>query len=261
MSIINVLVKAKKISSLNESADWSEWNRKLKNYLSMIDLWKILIDESFESTDSEKHLAWSEKQKQLKRLLGLILDISTRSLIERTSDKNATQQYKILENEYNKVSISTYAQMYRRLFRCSLFNHKTIQKYDDEIINARNKLAELRRFIDKLAVTCVFLNDLDESYHEWKNMWINAQNIYIKNNRKDLAVLKIEEILIKLVDRETSRKSNIIFKNDQSQKNKAFATKKRNESFDNRRDKDDDSDKDKKRCFNCNNLHYSAKDC
>jgi hypothetical protein len=38
MSIISVLVKAKKIVSLNESADWPEWNRRLKNYLSMIDL-------------------------------------------------------------------------------------------------------------------------------------------------------------------------------------------------------------------------------
>jgi hypothetical protein len=57
MSVISVLVKAGKIASLNESADWSEWNRKLKNYLSMIDLWKILIDDSFKLTDPEKHLA------------------------------------------------------------------------------------------------------------------------------------------------------------------------------------------------------------
>jgi hypothetical protein len=84
MSIINVLVKAKKIASLNESADWPEWNRKLKNYLSMIDLWKILIEESFESSsDTDKHVAWSEKQEQLERLLGLIVRTSARSLIER----------------------------------------------------------------------------------------------------------------------------------------------------------------------------------
>jgi hypothetical protein len=92
----------------------------------MIGLWKILIDKSSELTDSEKHLAWSEKQKQLKWLLNLILRISARSLIERTSDKNATQQYKILQIEYNKISISTFAQMYRRVFKCSLFNHKSI---------------------------------------------------------------------------------------------------------------------------------------
>jgi hypothetical protein len=111
MSIINVLVKAEKIASLNESADWSEWNRKLKIYLSMIDLWKILIDESSESShiDPEKHLAWSEKQEQWEKLLDLILETSARSLIERITDKNATQQYKILENEYNKIFISTFA--------------------------------------------------------------------------------------------------------------------------------------------------------
>ncbi len=222
-------------------------------------MWKILIDETVESSsDTDKHVAWSEKQEQLERLLDLILETSTRSLIERISDKNATQQYKILENEYNKISISTFAQMYRRVFKCSLFNHKLIQEYDDEIINVRIKLIELRRFIDELTITCVFVNELDKSYQEWKDMRINSQNIYTKNNRKDLAVLKIEEILIKLVDREAFRKFNL--KNDQSQKNKTFATKKRNESFDNRRNKDDD-DKKKKKCFNCNNLNHSAKDC
>jgi hypothetical protein len=91
-------------------------------------------------------------------------------------------------------------------------------------------------------------------------MWVNSQDTYIKNNRKDLAVPKIEEILIKLVNREAFRKSNST-KNDQSQKNKAFAAKKRNESYDNRRDSDDDDSKDKKRCFYCNSLNHSAKDC
>jgi hypothetical protein len=44
-------------------------------------------------------------------------------------------------------------------------------------------------------------------------MWINNQDIYIKKNRKNLAVSKNEEILIKLVNREASRKFNSI-KND-----------------------------------------------
>ncbi len=256
MSIISVLVKAKEISSLNQSADWSEWNRKLKNYFSMIELWKILTEDSSELTDLEKHLAWSEKQEQLEKLLDLILETSARSLIECITDKNATQQYKILENEYNKISISTFSQMYKRVFRCSLFNHKSIQKYDDEIINTRNKLIELRRFIDELTITCAFLNELDGSYQEWKNMWINNQDIYIKKNRKNLNVLKIEEILIKLINREAFRKFNLI-KNDQSQKNKVFATKKRDQSADNK----NDDDKNKKRCFNCNSFNHSAKDC
>jgi hypothetical protein len=168
MSIISVLIKAKKIASLHKSANWSEWNRKLKNYLSMIDLWKILIDDSSESSvsDIDKHVVWSEKQEQLKRLLNLILETSTRSLIERISDKNTTQQYKILENEYNKISINIFSQMYRRVFKCSLFNHKSVQKYDDEIINARNKLIELDRSINELAVICAFFNDLNGFYQK-----------------------------------------------------------------------------------------------
>jgi hypothetical protein len=69
-------------------------------------------------------------------------------------------------------------------------------------------------------------------------------------------VFKIEEILIKLMNREAFRKFNSI-KNDQSQKNKAFATKKRDQSADNK----NDDDKNKKRCSNCNSLNHSAKDC
>jgi DNA-directed RNA polymerase beta' subunit len=171
MSIISVLVKAREIASLNESADWLEWNRKLKNYLDVIDLWKILTNESLDSSsNTDKHVAWSEKQEQLERLLDLILDISARSLIKRISDKNVTQQYKILENEYNKIFISTFSQMYRRVFKYSLFNHKSIQEYDDEIINVDNKLIELDQSINELVVICVFLNDLNELHQKWKNM-------------------------------------------------------------------------------------------
>jgi hypothetical protein len=108
-----------------------------------------------------------------------------------------------------------------------------------------------------LTITCAFLNELDDSYQEWKNMWIKSQDIYIKENRKNLNVFKIEEILIKLMNREASRKS--ISKNEQSQKNKVFATKKRDQSADSK--SGDDDDKNKKRCFNCNSLNHSAKDC
>jgi hypothetical protein len=184
----------------------------------MIEVWKILAIETSESSvsDTDKHVAWSEKQKQLQNLIDLVLEISSRSLIERILDKNVTQQYKILENEYNKISISIFSYMYRQIFRCSSFYHKSIQEYDDEIINARNKLVELRRLIDELTIMWAFLNDLDGSYQRWKDMWVNSQDIYIKNNRKNLNVLKIEEILIKLVNREAFRKFNSISKNEQS---------------------------------------------
>jgi hypothetical protein len=65
------------------------------------------------------------------------------------------------------------------------------------------------------------------------------------------------------MNREAFRKFNSTSKNEQSQKNKVFATKKRNELFDNRRNKDDDDadDKEKKKCFKCNSLNHAAKDC
>jgi hypothetical protein len=225
MSTIEVLLKAAKISSLNESSDWSEWNRKLKKQLEMIDLWKILIDEIPESLVSdEKHIIWVEKQEQLKALLSLILDTASRSLIEASSVKNVTKQYKLLKAEYNKISISTYALLYRRIFRCSLINHKSLQKYADEIINARNKLTDLSRSLDELAITCAFLNELDNSYQNWKEMWINSQDIYTKDNKKDLKIQIVENLVIKLLDRKTSKKAFT----SKDQKDKAFVTKKGN---------------------------------
>jgi hypothetical protein len=63
------------------------------------------------------------------------------------------------------------------------------------------------------------------------------------------------------MNREAFRKFNLtsISKNEQSQKNKVFAAKKRDQSADNK--SGDDDDKNKKRCFNCNSLNHSAKDC
>ncbi len=63
-----VLLKASKIRSLNDSSDWSIWNRNLKDILNITDLWKILIDETPELIDLAARFAWHEKQKQLEDL-------------------------------------------------------------------------------------------------------------------------------------------------------------------------------------------------
>ncbi len=134
------------------------------SHLRLAELWRILTGEETESSADDEKRAWAKRQDQLLSLLGLILGTAPRSLIERISDKNVTKQYKLLKAEYNKISISTYALQYRRIFRCSLSNHKSLQEYVDELINARNKLTDLDRPLNELAVTCAFLNELDSSY-------------------------------------------------------------------------------------------------
>jgi hypothetical protein len=103
------LAKAIKISSLNESSDWSLWSKQLKNHLLLIKLWEILSDEKFESSAEDEKRTWNKKQNQLKDLLDLIMRTVSSSLIDRVEDQNVTQQYKILKDEYNKISLSTYA--------------------------------------------------------------------------------------------------------------------------------------------------------
>jgi hypothetical protein len=135
-TVSNYLAKVREIDSLNESSNWSEWSRKLKLNLSVTKLWKILIDETSRSSvsDTEQHIIWFERQNQLEDLIDLILKTISRSLIESSSAKNVTKQYKILKVKYNKISISSYALLYRRIFKCSLINHKTLQKYANDVL-------------------------------------------------------------------------------------------------------------------------------
>ncbi len=69
----------------------------------------------------------------------------------------------------------------------------------------------------------------------------------------------MKDILIKLVDHETSRKAHVTFKSNNDQKNKVFVTKKRNQ--DKKRDKSNDRDMNKKKCFNYSSLNHQKNDC
>jgi hypothetical protein len=166
-----------KIKSLNDSEDWIEWNRKLNNYLDMIDLWKVLTendlesDEKFDSNFSKslettKHRIWRNNQNKLSSLLLLITDSKALLIIEMHSNKNATDKYKFLKNEYNSSLIITFIILYRKIFRCFLINHKNIKKYDEEIVETRNKLKKLDESINELTITCSFLDDLNSSYQK-----------------------------------------------------------------------------------------------
>ncbi len=69
----------------------------------------------------------------------------------------------------------------------------------------------------------------------------------------------MKDIVIKLIDRETSRKAHVILKTT-DQNNKMLMTKKKDQ--DKNRNKSSDRDKNnKKRCFNSNNLNHQKNDC
>ncbi len=69
----------------------------------------------------------------------------------------------------------------------------------------------------------------------------------------------MKDILIKLIDRETSRKAYVISKSN-DQKNKIFVTKKKNQ--DKKQNKSDDRGKNnKKRCFNTSSSNHQKNDC
>jgi hypothetical protein len=155
----------------------------------MIELWKILIDDTSELTDIEARFAWNEKQKQLEGLLSLILETSTLSIIEKQSALNATQQYVILKNEYNKISISTFATHYRRIFRCSLINHKSIREYDDEICDATSRNESSSTWIDWVGFRFSVWNRLKPKAKN-PNHWVSVFEIRFQPSRTRLKSVK-----------------------------------------------------------------------
>ena len=183
-AVASALNKATEITKLNSPSDWVEWNRRLRGHLSMVSLWKTLTGErSAPATGTPEYIAWEGNQDKLASLLLLITGPSALSLVELSIDKTATEQYMILKEAYNTTTIVTLGILYRRIFQCSLSNHKSLREYGEEVASARNKLKELGEPLDEFAVSSAFLNGLDASYQAWKDIFYGG---YAKNPTKEV---------------------------------------------------------------------------
>lgn len=132
-AVASALNKATEITKLNSPSDWVEWNRRLRGHLGMVGLWKTLTDETpAPATGTPEYIAWEGNQDKLASLLLLITGPSALSLVELNIDKTATEQYMILKEAYNTTTIVTLGILYRRIFQCSLSNHKSLREYGEE---------------------------------------------------------------------------------------------------------------------------------
>jgi hypothetical protein len=77
--------------------------------------------------------------------------------------------------------------LYKKIFRCSLINHKSLREYFDDVVRARNKLKEFDDLISKMIVINCFLNELNNSYNDWKNVYmiINTRFAFVLITIKD----------------------------------------------------------------------------
>lgn len=208
-TVISVLIETSKIKQLNGPDDWVEWNRSLKGHLGIVDLWTTLTgDVPAPVPGTPQHTVWQSDQRKLASLLLLVTGPST---IRVDVDKTATEQFKVLKNTYSKTTIYAYSTLYRRINSCSLSSHQSLKEYGEEVIEARNKLRELKRPVDELHVACAFLDGLDTSYQDWKSMFLGiyAMNpTKIENGVEIMNVPTIEEILQLLIYRESSTPSS-----------------------------------------------------
>lgn len=161
-AVASALNKVTEITKLNSPSDWVEWNRRLRGHLGMVGLWKTLTGETpAPATGTPDYIAWEGNQDKLASLLLLITGPSALYLVELNINKTATEQYTILKEAYNTTTIVTLGILYRRIFQCSLSNHKPLREYGEEVASARNKLKELGEPLDEFAVSSAFLNGLD----------------------------------------------------------------------------------------------------
>lgn len=107
----------------------------------------------------------------------------------------------MLKDTYNTTTITTFSMLYRKIFKCSLSNHKSLKKYGEKITNARNKFKELGIPVPGLRVTCAFLNSLDPSYKAWNNMFLAAyaKNLTTKVESKVVMIVPTMEKVLKLL--------------------------------------------------------------
>jgi hypothetical protein len=199
----------------------------------MIDLWDVLTGadaEPDEKLTPDEHAQWKKHQQKLNGLLTLITGSSPLSIIEMNPDKNATELFNLLKAEYNTLTLTTFSILYRKIFRCSLANHKTLREYFDEVVRARNKLKELGDPISEMAVTSCFLDGLDTTYDDWKNVYMatNARSALVlatttKGDGKTTPPTgpTVEDVMRQLADRE-SRLFNDTNKKDHA---RAFGAK------------------------------------
>ena len=235
-SVTSSLNEAAKIKKLNGPDDWVEWNRKLRGHLGMVDLWTTLTGTAtVPPAGTPQHTLWETHQRKLASLLLLITGPSALSLIELKIDDTATEQYLLLKATYNTTTITTFSMLYRKIFKCSLSNHKSLKEYGEEVTNARNKLKGLGIPIPELGVTCAFLDGLDPSYQAWKDMFLGgyAKNPTTTENGKVVMIVPtIEEVLKLLIDRESSNLTPT--SSSQHSASRAFNAKRRDNKDDNK---------------------------
>ena len=179
----------------------------------MFDLYEILTDPAQEPDwllGERQYRKWEEYQCRLRGLLLCITGPYPKSLLMNNQGLSAVRQDGVLKKEYNSQTITTFSQLYRKIDRCSITNHKSLKEYYDEFIKTRNKLQQLGHPIDTLHLVCAFLGGLDESYQGWKDQLFsyyisNATQTVVTSTGQTQTVMNIpiiEEIIKQLMNRE-----------------------------------------------------------
>ncbi len=201
----------------------------------------------------------------------------TLSIIEMNSDKSVIELYNLLKAEYNTLILITFSILYRKIFRCSLVNHKSLREYFDDVVRARNTLRELDDLISEMIVISCFLDGLNSSYNDWKNVYmiINARFALVLITVKDkndkissFTDLTVEDVMRQLVDRESRLFNDINFKKNNtnartfevksSQFDKRKRSSNRKRAF---KEKHQSEDKLFRKCFNCHSFTHTKEKC
>ena len=150
-SLSKVIGEISKIPPLQGQEDWPEWRRRLQGLLRVQGLWKVLTGE-VESKDGD-----DPTQEQLASMLQLICAPSARAVINLYETQSATKQFQALKEQYGTANIVIYSTLMHTVFRSSFFDYGIIREYYEAVSEAKNRLANLGRPMDELAIVISFI--------------------------------------------------------------------------------------------------------
>lgn len=222
---------------LNGPDYWMEWNRKLNGTLAIANLWKVLTGERSPLAETYKSFAiWEDNQRSLNDVLLLSCGPSALSIIQEEKDASATKKYKLLKAEYEGQTLITFSTLHRKISRCKISNHKSLQEYGEEVKMARNKLVGPGEPLPEMFVSCSFLDGLDLSYNAWKDMYFLSYSKTIKDVDGKMIQPTVKENFMLLINWETGQISGAASSKSQPRAFKAGQGSKNNE-FNNRQRK------------------------
>ncbi|SLM35048.1 Ribonuclease H-like domain [Lasallia pustulata] len=161
-------VSLDKISTLDDSIQWSKWNRDINSFIVLQGLSAALKDLP---TDSKSLAQWENINEQACIVLQHRISEAGKNSTEHIT--NARKLKAAIDDFYKPRGSAAFTDFYQRIHNCKLTDHKSVAEF-------LNELELLNRSLSSLHTTCALTNPqliqqtllgLDDSYSNFRMMF------------------------------------------------------------------------------------------